>query len=143
MQLGLKCAKYLIFFVLIFLATSGCDKVNDSVIPNVPFSFNIDLNILNDLTIPGNSAYFANVAFGGVIVSCESPGVYFAYDAACPNEVSQTCRIKNEGILGTCQCCDSKFVLLYDAYPTSGPAAAPLRQYQVIQVNPSTLRIYN
>lgn len=142
-QLGLKSTKYLIFFLLTFFIFNGCDKVNNSQVPDVSFYLNIDLNISNGLTIPGNSMYFPNYGFGGVIVSCESPGVYYAYDATCTYEVSQSCKIKNDGILGTCECCGSQFVLLYDAYPSTGPAAAPLKQYQVSQVGASTLRVYN
>ena len=142
-QFRLKRAKYLIFFLAIFFIFNGCEKINDSQVPDVSFTFNIDLNILNDLTIPGNSRYFPHVGFGGVIVSCESPGVYYAYDATCTYELSQTCKIKNEGLLGTCSCCGSKFVLLYEAYPSSGPAAAPLKRYQISQVNSFTIRVYN
>ncbi len=142
-QFGQKTTKYLIFPLIIFLAFDGCQKINDSQVPDVPFTLNIDLNIANDLAVPGNSRYFAGYGFGGIIVSCESPGVYYAYDATCTNEVNQTCKIKNDGLIGTCSCCGSKFVLLYEAYPSSGPAAAPLKQYQVSQVNSFTLRIYN
>lgn len=143
-QLGLKISKYLIFPLIIFLAIAGCKKLYDSQVPDVPpFTLTIDLNLRNELTIPGNSIYIPNIGFGGVIVSCESPGVYYAYDATCTNEVSQSCKIKNDGILGTCSCCGSKFVLLYEAYPSSGPAAAPLKRYQIAQVNSFTIRIYN
>lgn len=142
-QVGLKSAKYLIFFLLIFFTINGCKDINNSLVPDVSFSFNIDLNFVNALTIPGNSVYFPGYGFGGVIVSCESPRVYYAYDATCTHEISKTCKVKNDGILGTCQCCDSKFVLLYEAFPSSGPAAAPLKQYQISQVNSFTIRVYN
>ena len=67
----------------------------------------------------------------------------YAYDATCTYEISQTCKVKNEGVLGTCSCCGSEFFLTGGAYPASGPAAAPLRQYNVSQVNSFTLRVYN
>jgi Rieske Fe-S protein len=142
-QLGQKWAKYFIIFITVVLIFNGCEKINDSQIPNVPFTLEINLIIMNDLTVPTNSRYFPNIGFGGVIVSCESPGVYYAYDAACTHEINQSCKIKNEGILGTCECCGSQFLLIYEAYPTSGPAPAPLKQYKVAQVNSFTLRVYN
>ena len=142
-QLEQKCLKYLIFYVLFLFLFSGCEKISDSQVPNVPFSFSIDLNITNDLLVTGNSHYFPNGGFAGVIVTCESPGVYYAYDAACTHEISQSCRVKNEGILGTCECCGSQYLLIYEAYPTSGVAAAPLKQYRISQSGNSTLRVYN
>ena len=142
-KLVLKSGKYLIFFLILFFGTNSCDKIQDSVIPNVPFSFTINLNIANDLTIPGNSLFFPNVGFGGVIVYCELPGTYYAFDATCTYEISQNCKIKNEGVLGTCSCCESQFILIGGAYPAKGPAAAPLKQYEVSNVNNFTLRVYN
>lgn len=141
-QLILKRAKYFIFCVFVAFAVS-CDKEIDSQIPDVPFSFTVNLNIANDLTIPGNSLFFPGIGYGGVIVYCELPGSYYAYDATCPYEISQTCKIQNEGALGTCSCCDSQFVLIGGAFPSKGPAAAPLKMYHVSQVNNFTLRIYN
>lgn len=125
------------------MITFSCDKINDSVVPNVPFSFTVDLNIINDLTIPGNSVFFPGAGFGGVIIYCEIPGSYYAFDATCTYEISQTCKIVNEGVLGTCSCCASQFILIGGAFPSRGPAAAPLKQYNVSQLNSSTLRIYN
>lgn len=142
-QLGQKYIKYLFFFITILFIFNGCDNINDSQIPDVPFTINIDLNIRNDLTVPGNSMLFPNYGYGGVIVTCGPSGEYYAYDAACTYEIRQSCKIKNEGITGTCECCGSQFLLIYEAFPTSGPAAAPLRQYQVSRVNSFTLRVYN
>jgi len=137
-----KSRKYLFFLIIVFLSANSCNKVQDSLIPDVPFSFSINLNINNGLMIPGNSEFFPKIGFGGVIVYCEIPGTYYAYDAGCTNEISKTCLIENEGVLGTCSCCGSQFLLTGGAYPAKGPAAAPLKQYQVI-VNGSTLRVYN
>ena len=141
-QLVLKRVKYFIFYVLIILSIS-CDKVQDSLIPSVPVAFTINLNIANGLTIPGNSMFIPNEGFGGVIVYCELPGTYYAFDATCTHEISQTCKIKNEGILGTCSCCESQFLFISGAFPSKGPAISPLRQYNVSQINNFTLRVYN
>ena len=125
--------------VLIF----SCDKYQNEIIPNVPVSFTINLNIVNDLTIPGNSVYFPGAGFGGVLVYCELPGSYYAFDAACSFEASNTCRAENEGVLATCSCCGSQFILISGAYPSKGPAELPLKQYNVSQLNDFTLRIFN
>lgn len=140
-QLILKKVKFFIFYILIALIVS-CDKVQESNIPDVPFSFTINLNIANELTIPGNSLLFPG-GYGGVIVYCELPGQYYAFDATCTYEISQSCKIINEGVLGTCSCCESQFILIGGAFPSKGPAAAPLKQYNVSQVNSFTLRVYN
>jgi len=142
-QLILKRVKYFIFFLLILSSSLSCDKIQDSQIPNIPFSFIINLNIDNELSIPGNSLFFPNIGFGGVIVYCELPDSYFAYDATCTYEINQNCKIQNEGVLGTCSCCESQFILIGGGFPSSGPAPAPLKQYNVSRINDFTLRVYN
>ncbi|PIF06340.1 MAG: hypothetical protein CSA36_02305 [Draconibacterium sp.] len=125
------------------MAVNSCKKIQDSQVPDVPFSFTIDLNILNELTVPGNSVYFPGIGFGGVIVYCEMPDSYYAFDATCTYEINQNCIIENEGVLGTCSCCGSQFMLIGGGSPAKGPAPAPLRQYYITQVNSFTLRVYN
>ena len=127
---------------LVALFFFSCKNDKNKIIPYVPVSFTIDLNIWNDLTIPGNSVLFPGVGYGGILVYCEFQGSYFVYDAACTHEVSQGCILKNEGILATCPCCDSQFLLISGAYPSSGPATYPLQPYHV-SVSGSKLHIYN
>ncbi|HKJ78889.1 MAG TPA: Rieske 2Fe-2S domain-containing protein, partial [Prolixibacteraceae bacterium] len=100
-------------------------------------------NIANELQIPGNSVLFPTWGFGGVIVYCELPGTYYAFDATCTHEISRTCTVENEGVLATCPCCESQFILLSGAYPSSGPATVPLKQYNISVVNDFILRVYN
>jgi nitrite reductase/ring-hydroxylating ferredoxin subunit len=142
-QVVLKRGKYFISFIFLFLFSLSCDKINDYPIPDVPVSYIINLNIANELTVPGNSLYFSNAGFGGLIVYCEMPGSWYAFDAACTYEASATCIVKNEGVLADCPCCKSQFVLISGAYPTQSPASLPLKQYNVSMVNNFTLRIYN
>ena len=143
MQLVLKCGKLFFFIVLLFLSSNSCNKIQDSQVPNVPFSFPVDLIIANDLSIPGNSVYFPYGGYGGVIVYCAGLDEYYAYDATCTYEINQTCKVVNDGVLGECSCCKSQFLLTGGAYPAKGPAAAPLRNYNVSKVNSFTLRVYN
>jgi nitrite reductase/ring-hydroxylating ferredoxin subunit len=141
MWLVFKFGKFLFFFFILFFATNSCDEIQDSQVPNVPFSFTINLTIANELTIPGNSMLFPG-GYGGVIVFCEMPDTYYAFDATCTYEISQTCKVVNSGVVGECSCCESKF-LFTGGIPAKGPAAAPLRQYNVSKVNNVTLRVYN
>ncbi len=138
-----KFGKYFVFSVLLMMISISCDKTQNTPIPYVPVSFNINLTIANDLTVPGNSVYFANVGYGGIVVYCELPGSYYAFDASCTYEVSRTCIVQNENVTAECPCCGSQFVLLSGAYPSKGPAEMPLKQYNVSMVNDFTLRVYN
>lgn len=141
-QLVQKYRKYLFIVITLMIFSVSCDTI-DSQVPDVPFSFTINLNNYNTLQVPGNSMYFPGAGFGGVIVTCETYDSYFAYDATCTNELSQNCKLKIDGVLGVCPCCESKYVLYYAAYPSSGPAIAPLKQYNIAYVNSFTLRVYN
>lgn len=129
------------FVLLAFL--HACDKEKFNVIPYVPVYLTVNLNIVNDLMVPGNSVFFAGQGYGGIVIYCFEPGnLYYAYDGACTHEISTTCRVKNEGVLATCPCCNSQFFLMGEAYPSKGPASFPLQQYQT-SVMGTTLRIYN
>ena len=134
--------KILLTAMTVFLVLFSCDKDKNKIIPYVPVSFMIDLNIVNDLMVPGNSVFFPGMGYAGVIVYCEFQGSYFAYDAACTNEISHGCALKNEGILATCPCCKSQFLLISGAYPSKGPAAFPLQSYHV-SILGSKLHVYN
>lgn len=142
-QLVLKRGKYFIFFLVLLFASPSCDKYNNNIIPYVPVSLTVNLINVNELTIPGNSVLFPLYGYGGIVIYCELPGSYYAFDAACTYEVQRSCTIKNEGVLGTCPCCGSQFVLLSGAYPSQGPATMPLKQYNVSLVNDFTIRVYN
>lgn len=139
-ELILKSGKYLFIFILFTLLNSSCDDI-DSQIPDVPVGLEIDLNLLNELTVPGNSMYFPRQGFGGVIVYCEMEGSYYAFDAACTNEISSGCKVEPEGLSGTCSCCESTFIFI-GGYPSDGPASAPLKQYHT-SLYGNTLRVYN
>jgi nitrite reductase/ring-hydroxylating ferredoxin subunit len=141
----LKSIKYFLFLLLFFSVNSGCDKIEDSVIPSIPFSYTISLTLHNEVNVPGNSIYIPEIGYGGVVVYCEYPGSFFAFDAACTNEVQSSCHIGNVGVVGslaeTCSCCGSEFVLI-GGNPTKGPAVQALRPYRTSMVN-GMLRVYN
>lgn len=132
-----------LFVLIILFSAPSCDQMQESEVPSIPFSFNINLIIDNELTIPGNSKYYRYGGYGGVIVYCETNDTYYAYDATCTHEVNSSCKVINTGVLGECKCCKSKFILQGGGYPAEGLAEAPLRQYQVVRINSSMLRVYN
>lgn len=135
---------YIFILVLgLLLSPYSCDKIQDSPIPYVPVSLFINLNIVNELTVSGNSVMFPNYGFGGIIVYCEYPGSYYAYDAGCTKELRRDCSVVNDGALAECPCCGSVFVLINGGYPSKGPAEMPLKQYHVTLINNYELRVYN
>ena len=141
-RLILKYGKYFTLFLILTLGYSSCDDTQESPIPDVYVSFTINLNIVNELNVPGNSVFFPRMGFGGVIVYCELPGSYYAFDAACTYEASRSCIVQNEGVLAECPCCGSQFVLISGAYPARSPATLPLKQYNVSVINNYTLQVY-
>jgi nitrite reductase/ring-hydroxylating ferredoxin subunit len=152
-QLILKCMKYFIFFLFLVPGAPSCDKINESPIPDVYVSFTVNLNIYNDLNVPGNAMYFPGPGIGGVIVSCLEPGIYYAFDATCTNEASRSCLVlKNEefehcpclfqDFILECNCCGSQFYRI-DGSLFNGPASIPLKHYNVSLMNNYTLRVYN
>lgn len=132
----------------------ACDRLNDSPVPDVYVSFNVNLNIFNELNVPGNALFFPGAGFGGVIVSSNAFGEFYAFDATCTHEASNSCRVlekenfKNcspclfENLILECNCCGSQFSKI-DGTVMKGPAALPLKHYHVSMVNNNLLRVYN
>lgn len=127
---------------MVMVPFAACDKEQNQVIPYVPVSFSVDLGIVNDLTVTGNSVYFRGPGFAGVVVYCEYPGSWQAYDAACTHEIDPKVAVTLEGAVATCPRCGSQFLLAGGGYPVKGPATFPLQPYHV-SVTGNTLRIYN
>lgn len=142
-QLVFKYGKYFISFLILAFIVSSCDKVNESPVPEVYVSFSVNLSIANELVNPNGSQFFPGHGFGGVIVYCESPGTWYAYDAACTYEASRNCIVENDGALAVCPCCESQFILLGGGSPASPPASVPLKQYNVSIMNNNSIYIYN
>jgi len=138
-----KAFRILVVWIIGTVFLFSCDKEKFRVIPYVPVYLTINLNIVNDLMVPGNSVFIGGQGYGGIVIYCFEPGnIYYAYDGACTHEISNTCRVKNEGVLATCNCCGSQFFLMGEAYPSKGPATFPLQQYQT-SVMGNILRVFN
>lgn len=126
-------------FVVLLLISPSCDKASSNI-PDVPVLLEINLDLHNELRVPGNSTFFRG-GYGGIIVYCEDNGYYYAFDAACTNEISPSCHLDISGISATCPCCQSQFILL-GGYISKGPATAPLKQYKTNLLG-NVLRVYN
>jgi hypothetical protein len=125
-------------------------KKDQEYVPYVPVNFTLDLNIINELTSTGYSKLYPYEGYGGVIVFCQfydvvtpTASVYYAFDATCTYEISDTCSVVNEGnnVKAVCPCCESEYYL-YGGYPYKGEATVSLKMYNVSILN-NRLRIYN
>ena len=130
----------LMFIVLIINISCG-DKQKE-YIPYAYVNFTVDLNINNNLKSPGYSMIYPG-GYGGVVVYCytydfsaPSNSIYYAYDATCTYEISDTCSIvnKDHSMYGVCPYCHSKFDF-NTGYPISGVALYPLKSYTISVLN--------
>ena len=121
------------------LFTVNSCKEQEEYIPYVPVNFTVDLNQFNDLTATGFSMKYPYDGYAGVIIYCQfydvsnpSNSLYYAFDAACTLEVTDSCSVENEGnnLKATCPCCGSVYSLL-DGFPIGGDASIALKQYNV------------
>lgn len=135
----------LLFVILPF----GC-KDSDPIIPWVEVKLSIDLSVNNGLKVPSYSMKFNEAGYSGVIVLCwfydysaPTQSIYYAYDATCPNEISQDCSLvpEDNGIYATCPCCSTKFTLL-GGYPVEGTSASNLKSYNT-RLSGEKLWVYN
>jgi hypothetical protein len=132
-----------IFMLFVFLLSISCANKREEYIPYQYVNFTVDLNINNDLATPGFSMLYPYEGYGGVIIYCwyydsSAPdhSIYYAYDAACTLEVSDSCTVFNDGNsnFGECPCCHTKYDF-GSGYPIKGEALYPLKNYNISIVN--------
>ena len=140
-QLSQSVFSFLLLFALFF--TISCANKREEYIPYAYVNFTVDITINNNLTTPGYSLIYPNEGFGGVVVYCSyydysapANSIYYAYDAACTFEVSDSCSVTNEGnsIFGECPCCNTKYDFS-SGYPIQGVALYPLKSYSITVLN--------
>jgi nitrite reductase/ring-hydroxylating ferredoxin subunit len=131
----------LLSVILLFVLFS-CNK-REEYIPYVYVNFTVDLNINNDLAVPGSSMIYPYEGFGGIIIYCEyydytapDNSIFHAFDATCTNEVADTCSLTIEGnsFYGECPCCHSRYEFL-TGNPVEGIAFYPLKPYNISVIN--------
>lgn len=134
------------------LVHNGCDTSYVSSIPSLPVNIKLDLNgkyanmrnpnqfLLYDKRIEDAD----RIGFGGVIIYASanydeySRVIHYAYDMACPVEISTTARVFPivTGFIGQAKCekCGSVYDLSQGfGNPISGPSKEILRRYRVQQ----------
>jgi nitrite reductase/ring-hydroxylating ferredoxin subunit len=132
---------------LMFYSCSNSDDGNDNCrfLLNIGVNITVNLNLpqYNPLNFPSNPVYIGNAGNGGIIVTNTGTG-FVAYDAADPNHTPTSCSILEiSGLEGTCTCGDENTYSLFTGQPLNNPELrCGLKAYRV-EVNGSTLLIYN
>lgn len=147
---------FLRVFCILLLATlllpsSGCDDSEKNYVPYVPVSLTVNLDLRNELKIPGNSLYIPEYGFGGIIIFCLNYDLmtplnseYYAYDATCTYERSSDCRVELEDnmVFAICPKCGTRYSML-DGRPQSGAKTLyPLKSYAA-RIYSNELKITN
>jgi len=134
----------LILFISVFFSCSDNSPSNKN--PNIP-NYHVDLQIntnlpaYNKLLYPSNPVFVPDHGAKGVIVMMTGPGTYVAFDAACPNQVLNSCTAMIiDGINAVCSCDKSS----YSLFTGVGYAKEeyPMKQYRV-ETNGTMIYVYN
>jgi len=127
-----------VLLILSTFAICGCSPdLSDDPIPPTAFpdkTLNLNLPQYIALKTKGNSMEFNDLGVRGVIVYCQDPGVYRAYERTCsfrPNDACATVNIDVSQLFMTDPCCGSSFDL-NTGNPTGGSAWRPLRIYETL-----------
>ncbi|HKK81604.1 MAG TPA: hypothetical protein VJ909_05105 [Prolixibacteraceae bacterium] len=141
---------FLLFIILVVFSFHAC-KDEEEIVPYVRVNFTVPLNTMTDLTFVNSTEYFPYEGYAGVVVIClsyssidPSESIYYAYDAACTVEVSDSCFVEaNASGAAACNCCGSEYYLHSAGTPKSGVAVKPLKMYNAsVDVN-NILHVYN
>jgi len=135
-----------ILILAVLLLNFSCANRREEYIPYTFVNFTVDININNDLTSPNSSMLYPYEGYGGVIIYCwyfdssaPSNSIYYAFDATCTLEVTDSCSIVNKGYnnLGECPCCHTKYDFSSGGYPipNTGEALYPLKSYNISVIN--------
>jgi len=140
-----------ILFAL-FICSSCNKKTEENLIPNVPVSIriNMELPLYSNLLYPGNYIYLEG-GNKGITLFHGFDGEYYATDRTCPYQPFEECsRVEldsnftfrcgstRQGVFE--KCCDSKFQ--YDGFLSNGPSMYSLKIYRVFRSG-NTLDISN
>lgn len=139
--------KKLLLFLFI-LSFYTCDKTEDynDMLPYhvVDFVVNMNLPQYSDLLIPGQSKETPeNYGVKGILIY-NFNGNYKAFDLACPHLTLSACsKMFFDGSLFlNCPCDDARFSI-YDGSPQTNGISNWAREYYVVKLSNSQLRITN
>ncbi len=138
--------KILYIFLIAIPIFITCDDTATEIIPDVPvnieFSLNepaySNLNVVMGVVKVQGYGYRGN----GVIVFRQSENEIVAFDATCPNHITENTSVNIDAIgsgTATCPHCGRVYFLVNYGYPKDG---YPLKQYRVIW-NGNFVRVYN
>ena len=131
---------------IILTSTFSCGDKN-LVVPYVYVHFEVYLNDpdMQEL-IPIGGKVFVNGGHRGIVIYRRTLEEFAAYDRACTYHPNEECRVQDGETWGEleCDCCDSKYQLFQDGFPSEGPATIGLHKYKVTYYkNSETLVISN
>ncbi|MFV0521840.1 MAG: hypothetical protein ACK5MI_05360 [Mangrovibacterium sp.] len=143
---------YLNFLLVTGITLSSCADNFVSSIPNTDFELQINLNIYNDLLVPGGAKYFSAGGYSGVwvinspILSGEN-NPFIAFDACCPYESKHDIIVKNKGTYAECDSCHTIYNWQIDGSVLAGDSLGglgtePLRPYSISKTG-SMLTVFN
>jgi len=158
MATGSKLRFFLILITLL-IAPSGCEKDQNSVIPDVYVNFYIDLTdpeffdlnaITNHIIVTAATNNIGSAAAGfagsGIIIYHAQPGEFFAFDRTCPHDYANgevVIKVNVDGIYAVCPECETNYALPSFGTPTSGPGRYPLKNYRTSFDGQSIIRVWN
>lgn len=131
----------LIAFVSILFSCSdnGVSNKNPNI-PSYPVNLTVDMNLpaYSNLKFVSNGVIVPNYGAKGIIIFNAGSG-YNAFDAACPNQVVNSCiPMTIDGINAVCSCDKTE----YSLFTGLGGKEYPLKQYRV-EVSGSVIHVYN
>jgi len=98
-----------------------------------------------ELNAVGNAVFYDYEGYKGIIIFRKSMDEFLVFDRCCSYDPTTECEIvekTDDSYLVKCDCCGSIYSL-YDGYPLEGPAALPLKSYNLTFDGNNTLHIYN
>ncbi len=136
-----------LFFILLIVFLSSCDKEEtyNDVLPYRVVDFVVNLNNPQyiDLLIPGQSVVNNDYGVQGVLIY-NFNGSYKAFDLACPHLDPLSCqKMSFDGSLFLeCHCDDSRFSI-YDGSPQTNGVGNWAREYHVVVIDGTNLKVTN
>jgi len=141
-------SKIRVFFILVLISFFffTCKK-DDEVVPYAPVNFykNLSDPQLFPLLVVGGHVEFTG-GVKGIILYRKTNSDIQAFDRLCTYKTEDRCQVAFEAddMSVKCSCCESVFLLPADGDRTTGPASAPLKQYQVdFNESSGSIHVYN
>ena len=145
--------KRLFIIIAAFLFATACEKAPINPIPDYPVWLELDLmfqdrNLLDihtykEFTRPRYET--DRLGFGGILVVHGLNWEFYAYDLACPNEISPNVKIEitDGGLSAKCSECGSVYDIMGGGARLSGKSPYNLKMYRVTPIGNDRLIVSN